>query len=61
MATDRLIFGILTILVGIGGLFYASNSVDNYSYFIGLALFVGAVLFLFQLIKSHYDQIDQQH
>ncbi|AJD50488.1 uncharacterized membrane protein HdeD (DUF308 family) [Thalassospira sp. MBR-102] len=59
MGADRLIFGVLTIVVGIFGLFYASGSHDGYSYFVGLALFFGAVLFMFALIKGHYDQLEK--
>ncbi|RCK29919.1 MULTISPECIES: hypothetical protein [Thalassospira] len=59
MGTDRVIFGVLTIVVGIFGLFYASGSHDGYSYFVGLALFIGAVLFMFHLIKGHYDQLEE--
>ena len=59
MGADRLIFGVLTIVVGIFGLFYASRSHDGYSYFVGLALFFGAVLFMFALIKGHYDQLEK--
>ena len=58
MGMDRLIFGVLTIVVGLFGLFYASGSDDGYSYFVGLALFIGAVLFMFHLIKVHYDQLE---
>ncbi|NIZ01860.1 hypothetical protein [Thalassospira lucentensis] len=58
MGMDRIIFGVLTIVVGLLGLFYASGSHDGYSYFVGLTLFIGAILFMFQLIKGHYDQID---
>ena len=60
MGADRLIFGVLTIVVGIFGLFYASGSHDGYSYFVGLALFFGAVLFMFALIKGHYDQLEKE-
>jgi hypothetical protein len=59
MGADRVIFGGLTIVVGIFGLFYASGSHDGYSYFVGLALFFGAVLFMFALIKGHYDQLEK--
>ena len=59
MGADRLIFGVLTIVVGIFGLFYASGSHDGYSYFVGLALFFGAVLFMFAQIKGHYDQLEK--
>lgn len=59
MGTDRVIFGVLTIVVGIFGLFYASGSHDGYSYFVGLALFIGAVLFMFHPIKGHYDQLEE--
>ncbi|OKH88710.1 hypothetical protein [Thalassospira sp. TSL5-1] len=59
MGLDRLIFGILTILVGLGGLFYASAAHDGYSYFVGLALFFGAILFMFQLINSHFNEIEK--
>lgn len=58
MATDRIILGVLTIVVGLFGLFYASGSHDGYSYFVGLAMFIGAVLFMFHLIKGHYDQLE---
>ena len=59
MGADRLIFGVLTIVVGIFGLFYASGSHDGYSYFVGMALFFGAVLFMLALIKGHYDQLEK--
>ena len=58
MGTDRFIFGVLTIVVGLFGLFYASGSHDGYSYFVGLTVFIGAVLFMFHLIKGHYDQLE---
>ncbi|MDP2699576.1 hypothetical protein [Thalassospira sp.] len=61
MGLDRIIFGVLTILVAIGGLFYASGSVDGYSYFIGLIVFIAAVLFLFHLIKNFYDEQEKQN
>ncbi|WP_033068099.1 hypothetical protein [Thalassospira australica] len=60
MGMDRLIFGVLTIVVGLFGLFYASGSFDGYSYFIGLVLFIGAVLFMFHLIKGYYDQLESE-
>jgi len=48
----------LTIVVGLFGLFYAAGSQDGYSYFVGLALFIGAVLFMFHMIKGYYDQLE---
>tara|TARA_R110000751_G_scaffold2036_24_gene11037 strand:+ start:4075 stop:4260 length:186 start_codon:yes stop_codon:yes gene_type:complete len=61
MGMDRLIFGILTVVVGLGGLFYASAAHDGYSYFVGLIMFFGAILFMFSLINSHFDEIEKTH
>ncbi|MBX2832811.1 MAG: hypothetical protein KTR23_16930 [Rhodospirillales bacterium] len=58
MGMDRIIFGVLTVFVGLFGLFYAAGSQDSYSYFVGLALFIGAVLFMFHMIKGYYDQLE---
>ncbi|MEQ5775537.1 MULTISPECIES: hypothetical protein [unclassified Thalassospira] len=61
MGMDRLIFGILSIAVGLGGLFYASAAHDGYSYFVGLIMFFGAILFTFALINSHFDDVEKTH
>ncbi|MCC9624591.1 hypothetical protein LPB41_23155 [Thalassospira sp. MA62] len=58
MGADRIIFAVLTIVAGLFGLFYASWSHDSYSYFVGMVVFIGSVLFMFGLIKGHYDQIE---
>jgi len=50
--TGRMVFGVLAVLFGLLGLVLASRAVDLPMYWTGLALFAGAVLFVFNLIRG---------
>lgn len=49
---------LLTTLVGLGGLFYASALGSGAGYGIGLVVFGAAVVYAFKLLKQHFDRID---
>jgi hypothetical protein len=49
----------LACVAGTTGLFLAASQSGGTTYTIGLALFVGAVAYAFQLVKRHFDRVDQ--
>lgn len=53
-----LIVGLLMAALGLVGLFLASGAHDDEIYVFGLSLAGWAVLFLFGLIRRHYDKAD---
>ena len=53
------IMGVLMGLFGLIGLFMAAGARDAEIYLFGLSLAGFAVLFLFGLIRRHYDEIDE--
>jgi hypothetical protein len=48
----------LACAVGTAGLFLAASQSGGTTYTIGLALFIGAVAYVFRLVKRHFDRID---
>ena len=53
-----LIVGLLMTALGLIGLFAAAGAQDNEMYIFGLALAGWAVLFVFGLMRRHYDRCD---
>ena len=53
-----LIVGLLMAALGLIGLFLASGAHDSEMYVFGLTLAVWAVVFIFGLIRRHFDRID---
>ena len=53
---DRWIVGSLVIVIGLFGLYLSSRADEQIMYYIGLALFGGAVLFNFFQIKHAYGK-----
>lgn len=51
---------LLAILVGLGGLFYASAPDAGAAYGIGLVVFGVAVIYGFMVVKRHFDEADAQ-
>ena len=49
---------LVTVLVGLVGLFWASGPEAGASYGFGLLLFGAAVVCGFLLVKQHFDRID---
>ena len=49
---------LLTFVVGMGALFYASEPRAGAAYGIGLVVFGVAVIYAFRLIKQYFDRID---
>lgn len=53
---------ILTVLVALGGLFFASGTGGGANYGLGLAIFGAALICAFVLIKQYFDRVDSgQH
>lgn len=50
-----LLIGFFVAILGILGLFLASGAHDTAIHWFGMALFIFAVLFVFYLIKAHFD------
>jgi len=53
-----LIVGLLTAALGLIGLFLASGAHDDEMYVFGLSLAGFAVVFVFGLIRRHFDRAD---
>ena len=51
---------LLTVLVGLGGLFYASAPGADAAYGIGLVVAGAATIYGFMQIKQHFDRIDAE-
>jgi hypothetical protein len=45
--------------VGIAGLLLGSSNPEGASYWVGLALFVAAIIFSGWVIKRYFDQVDR--
>ena len=52
---------LLTVAVGLGGLFVAASAMQGAAYGVGLAVFAAAVGYALFLIKRHFDRIEGQH
>ena len=53
-----LIVGLLMIVLSLAGLFLASGAQDNEMYLFGLSLAGWGIVFVFGLIRRHYDRLD---
>jgi hypothetical protein len=53
--TGKWIAGAAIGLVGVLGLFMSANARDTTFYYLGLAVFVLAVLIIGAIVKRHYD------
>ena len=51
---------LITLLVGLAALFYASGPRAGAAYGIGLVVFGVAVIYAFVLLKQHFDRIDAE-
>lgn len=51
---------LVVLLVGLGGLFYASAPHSGASYGIGLIVFGATVVCGFVLLKRHFDRVDAE-
>ena len=58
MALREWLLLLITFLVGLGALFYASGPRAGAAYGIGLVVFGVAVIYAFRLIKQHFDRVD---
>ncbi|WP_144185993.1 hypothetical protein [Elioraea rosea] len=58
MNPSSVVFGTIGILLALTGLLMAANAKDSGFYVAGLILFVAFVLFLFTLVKRHFDTAD---
>ncbi len=58
MTPSSAVFGTLGILLALTGLLMAANAQDNAFYVAGLIMFLAFILFLFTLVKRHYDAAD---
>ena len=56
IATGDLFVGIMTAVLGLIGLILASGAADDEIYVFGLSLAGFAVVFIFGLIRRHYDR-----
>ncbi len=56
--TGDLAVGLLVFVLGLVGLVMASGALDNEIYVFGLSLAIFAVLFIFGLVRRHFDRID---
>lgn len=52
---DRWVIGAMTAIVGLFGLYLASQAQDSMMYFVGLVVFAGAVLFNFFQINKIFS------
>jgi len=53
------IFGILAALFGVLGLVLASHALDIGMFTFGLGLVAFAIVYIFWLVKDHYDQSEK--
>jgi hypothetical protein len=51
---------LVTTLVGLGGLFYASSGSGGPSYGIGLVIFALAIVYAFYQVKQYFDRVDSE-
>ncbi len=54
-----LVIGIMMGVFGLLGLYLASRALDDEMYVFGLSLAVFAGLFLFGMVRRHYDRVDE--
>jgi len=52
------VVGVLVTVLGLIGLFMAAGALDDEIYIFGLSLAGFAALFVFGLVKGHYDRAD---
>ena len=55
---DNWIMGAVTALLGVGGLFVASNAGHGLAYYGGLLFFVFAILLVFHFIRVSFDHAE---
>jgi Ca2+/Na+ antiporter len=58
MNPSSIVFGTIGIVLALAGLLMASAAKDDAFYIAGLIMFVAFVLFLFTLVKRHFDTAD---
>jgi len=58
MTASQIVFGTFGVLMALIGLVMASAAKDDAFYIAGLIMFVAFVLFLFTLVKRHFDAAD---
>jgi Ca2+/Na+ antiporter len=58
MTPSSILFGALGVLMALLGLLMAASAKDDAFYIAGLIMFVAFVLFLFTLVKRHFDAAD---
>jgi Zn-dependent membrane protease YugP len=58
MTPSSVIFGTIGVLMALIGLLMAASAKDDAFYIAGLIMFVAFVLFLFTLVKRHFDAAD---
>jgi Ca2+/Na+ antiporter len=58
MNPSSVLFGTIGIVIALTGLLMASAAKDDAFYIAGLIMFVAFVLFLFTLVKRHFDATD---
>ena len=58
MNPSSILFGTIGIVIALGGLLMAASAKDDAFYIAGLIMFVSFVLFLFTLVKRHFDGAD---
>lgn len=58
MTPSAMLFGTIGIVLALVGLLMAATATDQAFYVAGLIMFVAFVLFLFTLVKRHFDAAD---
>jgi Ca2+/Na+ antiporter len=58
MTASQIVFGTFGVLMALIGLVMASAAKDDAFYIAGLIMFLAFVLFLFTLVKRHFDEAD---
>jgi Ca2+/Na+ antiporter len=58
MTPSSIVFGTIGVLMALIGLVMAASAKDDAFYIAGLIMFVAFVLFLFTLVKRHFDAAD---
>lgn len=58
MNPSSILFGTIGIVLALVGLLMAAAAKDDAFYIAGLIMFVAFVLFLFTLVKRHFDTAD---
>jgi uncharacterized membrane protein len=60
MSASMVVFGAFGVVFALIGLFMAAAATDSGFYVSGLILFVSFVLYLFKLLRRHFDQSEAQ-